>query len=131
MFNLARIIGSRNWNQNFTVNRMAGGYVKGYFVPTVTVLNLDGAIIPHKTRKSVKIPAGDTIEGAIDIYTSTTLMTASQNATLDGTGNLPDEVIWRGDTYKIISEEDFSDYGFNLYAAVRKSSSLADSIVTP
>lgn len=106
---------------DFIVRRMIGQFNEvGVFEQVVSEILMEGTVLPHDaTRTTVQIPEGDRIKGAIDLWTTEPLYTAGLNPNNDGTGNLPDEVVWNGDLYKVVDFKDLSQFGFYKSTAVR------------
>ena len=118
MINISELITDPDFNQNFNVIRTTGTYVTGRFTTTTTTIAFTGVIDPLNTKDMLQLPEGDTIKGAINVYTLAALNTTQ--ATTAGAGTLPDEVVWMGENYKVLNVKNYADYGYYKATAVRK-----------
>lgn len=121
MLDVSELIQDDDFQQTFVVTRTTGTWVNGRFTnDTPTALILQGIIDPVSSREMVQLPEGDSITGAINIYTLVPLYTTTLNQSTGNTGNISDEVTWRNQSWKIIQTFDYIDYGYFKATATRK-----------
>lgn len=122
MINLSRIITSPNFAQpnGYTVYRNYGTWVDGRFTTTEDEFNAVGTILPADAKTIKQIPEGDSISGSISIWSLIELYTTKLESTADNDGYISDEVVWNGNRYKIVSSNDYSNFGYYKSVAVRK-----------
>lgn len=115
MINVSELINDPDFAQTFTVTRTTGAWVEGNFTQAIpTTLNIIGIIQPMNTNDMVQLPEGDAIKGAINIYSLTPINTTSQTPSA-----VSDQVTWKGEQYKIIQTQNYSDWGYYKASAVR------------
>lgn len=123
MISLNEIVGDLDFAQytSFIVTRTTGSFVNGTFtINAPTTLTVDGIIIPTKTRDIKMVPGGDTVSGNITLYTEVVLLTTHIAQSQYGSAGVADEITWRGNVYKIVSSDDFLDFGYFKSIATRK-----------
>ena len=74
---------------------------------TVTVLN---------EKELSVVPEGDRIKGAMAFYTPTTLYLTSMEE-----ANVSDQILWKGEMYKVVNIAPWGSFGFNRAVGVRMS----------
>lgn len=121
MINVSELINDPDFSQTFTVTRTTGQWDAGNFVLNPTTFKLYGSIQPLNTKEMAQYPEGDRIKGLNKIYTVQQLYTTQDGPLEDGEdGLISDEVTWQGFQWKILSTNDFSDFGYYQAIAVRK-----------
>lgn len=119
LLSVAEIIPDPDFSQSFKINRLTGEFNdNGLFETTTQTLYVTGIITPMKTRDMVQMNTGDQIEGFINIYTNSAIYTTA--LVNEDSGRLSDEIEWRNDSYKIMSVENFADFGYYHAVAVLK-----------
>ena len=95
---------------SFTILRHKGSWIGGRFVKDTQSqqsISAIGIIQPPSPAQLSFFPQGQKREGQIVIYTMTEMqMIEGEDAS--------DDVVWRGDTYKVIRADRWLDYGFNI-----------------
>lgn len=120
MINISELIQDPDFQQNFNVQRTIGDWVTGRFITTPTLIPFSGVIEPLNTRDMQQVPEGDTITGAINVYTNAPIYTTKLLLESGADGMLADEMIWQGERYKILTVQNYSDWGYYKATAVRK-----------
>lgn len=120
MINISEIIVDPDFAQGFTVERKAGTWVDSVFTTTAQILPFYGVIIPLNTKDMKQLPEGDTIQGAIEVYTLQPISTTQLANEAWNPETLSDEIIWQQENYKIIQVRNFTDFGYFKAVAVRK-----------
>ena len=100
--------------QSFTIRRKSGKWERGRLQATVVQeITAIGNIQPPSSEQLVFFPEGERRKGERVIYT-TTLLHLSEGE------EVADDIIWRGEEYKVIRVDRWDDWGFNIaYAAKR------------
>jgi hypothetical protein len=83
-------------------------------VPVKTTIDIpaEGVVIPSGALGMVRTPEEERVGDGITIYSRTIMQTA------DPAGNHPaDDVIWHGQLWQVTSQDDYSDFGFNVAQA--------------
>jgi hypothetical protein len=118
LLSVAEVIPDPDFCQNFIIHRLNGDWNDaGLFIGVDTPIYTTGVIVPQKTRDMIQTPQGDQIQGSIDVYTNTPIFTT---ATREDDSKISDEVEWRNERYKILSVENFADFGYYHAVAVYK-----------
>jgi hypothetical protein len=122
MINVSELIDDPDFCQPepFQVRRQSGQWINNRFVTTETLIPVSGIIVPMKTKDIVQLPQGDTITGAIEIFTHCPLQTTRLGSSGED-GVIADEVTWNGEVYKIHKADDFTNYGYFYAVGVRKA----------
>jgi hypothetical protein len=107
MINVRELITDPDFSQKFTVYRSSGEFVNGRWVETHTEVSMVGVIIPASAKELNMLPEADRVVGTISIYTKTPLYITSNDR--QGTS---DKILWKGDLWKLISVNNYSDFGF-------------------
>lgn len=119
MIDVSELIEDPDFAQSFTVTRRTGHWVDGNFVTTPKTIKMTGVIQPMNTRDVQMLPQGDTVKGAVNIWTTQPLHVTRLDKN-EESGAVSDEVTWQGEAYKILEIQNFSDGGYYQAAAVRK-----------
>ena len=119
--NVGRIVNDPDFNQVFLINRTTGNWVDGVFVTSVNQLRYSGVILPNTSQEMVQTPYGDSIKGFINIYTECVLYpTHLSSSALTDVNRLSDEIQWHEQAWKILTVNNFNDFGYYHAVAVRK-----------
>lgn len=112
--------------QSFTINRTMGSWKKGRFIEEVTVIKAIGNIQPATAEELEQLPEGDRRKGVIVIRTPTPIYETQDAMTTDEPSQTPakehatDEIVWRGNAYKVLSAMMWADFGWYEAFATRK-----------
>lgn len=117
--NVSELIQDPDFAQEFTVERKRGSWVQGRFEFTTQTLKRYGVIIPD-AKVIVQTPEGDTIKGAINVYSLEQINTTVLAKNSSERDQVSDEVIWRGESYKVMSVDPYVDFGYYHALAIRK-----------
>lgn len=120
MINVSELINDPDFCQTFTVSRYSGTWQGGKFSTTASVFSVTGVITPMKTKDVAQLPQGDTILGAIEIFSPVPLLTTRLDPSGES-GGTADEVTWKGEVYKILKVDDFTDFGYFYAVGTRKA----------
>lgn len=109
MIDLSELMSDPDFTQAFTLRRRAGSFAnEGEFTQAAPVeMQLTGSIQPASPADLVRFQSEGERRKAIIRVWSATPMNAS-----DGKGQQPDEIIWRGSTYRVIECVTWGDHGF-------------------
>ena len=102
--------------QSVTVTRRSGAWSGGRFVigeNGTTTFSAIGILQPASPEQLEFFPEGERREGQVVFYTTAPLhLTEGENVS--------DTLTWRGEDYKIININKWSDYGFNIAYAQKR-----------
>jgi len=108
-FQMAEVILNAAYAQDFVVYRSNGEWVNGRWVEgTPTQITMRGVIQVAREKDMSQKLEGDRIRGAM-MFHSTQLIYVTHN---EGTSGLSDKIMWRNVYYKVVSVENYMDYGF-------------------
>lgn len=100
--------------QPFTVVRRKGKWSAGrLLVSDEETLVFTGIIQPPSSEQLAFFPEGERREGKIAIHTQSALHLS------DGE-DISDDVIWRGESYKVVAVNRWNDYGFCVAYAQKR-----------
>ena len=101
--------------QTFQVTRRTGSWQGGRLTMpnTGNKLTITGIIQPPTAEQLMFFPEGERREGSIVIYTKAKLF-------LTEGADVADEVLWRGEKYKVIRVDRWDDYGYNVAYAEKR-----------
>ena len=100
--------------QSFTIKRKQGRWNGGrLIISNEETISAVGNIQPAGAEQLQFFPEGERQRGECVIYTTTILHTSEGES-------VSDDIIWRGDEYKIVRVDRWDEWGFNIaYAAKR------------
>lgn len=119
MINISEIIDDPDFAQAFTLVRSVGTYTLGRFVYTTTTLNRYGVILPMTSKEITQLATGDALQGYIKVFCLDPIYTTRLDTAGDG-GGLSDEIVWQGENHKVLSVQQYSDFGYWQASCVRK-----------
>ena len=105
MINIAEIIQDPDFAQPFTVCRQTGAWSEGRFGQTEQQLPFRGIVIAANTKDLLQVPEGDRIKGIMAFYSTEPLLVTNAAGTSD-------QVIWRGERYRLFQLWPYVDYGY-------------------
>lgn len=116
MINLAHVIHSPMLSQSIKIERSAGEWENGEFVPGMRkrTISLQGIVTVASPRDLRMVPEGDRQSGAMKLLTQERLYVTGENG-----DNYSDVLLWRGERYRIYSVTPDADYGFYRSIATR------------
>lgn len=94
--------------QRFTILRHPGSWVDGRFVSSTEQIEARGNIQPASPFTLSQLPEGERANGLLVLRTATPIQMARDSEPYA----LSDEILWRGDTYKLVRLNPWADYGF-------------------
>ena len=113
MLNLAHIIKNPIFNQIFAVHRKLAHWESGRLVQTEINLTFSGIVVNANPKELFQSPNGDRIAGEMNFYTNEELYTTHVYNYPDiNASGTSDEIDWKGNRYRILNINNFSDYGF-------------------
>ena len=116
MLNVSNVVNSPRLREDFSITRTTGLWMNGRFTPNApTTLNLTGIIIPT-SEDMVQTPNGGLIQGELRVFTASKLYETKLDVQAGQDGVISDEIIWKGENWKVLQVRDFSDSGY--YRAV-------------
>ena len=111
MIQVGDIVEDSDFSQVFFVDTTEGAWDRGVFIPkpggTQKSTRHVGTIYPS-TPKEIKM------SGEGDMYSEFMTFLSRQKFKVTGPDITPDTITWKGSLYKIISVQDYLDYGYNL-----------------
>lgn len=116
MIEINEIIDDPDFAQTFTVYRSSGDFVNGRWVETTTEVSLEGVILPASAKELNQLPEADRLTGSISIYSKSQLYLTSNDEQ-----RTSDKILWKEQQWKLISVENYSDFGFYHAMAQRIS----------
>jgi hypothetical protein len=120
MINVGRIVNSRNFAQQggFTVFRKNGSWMGGRWVESESEIQMQGTVTAMNPKDLVQVPEGDRVNGMMCFYSQQPIYTthAEGNEINAGTS---DEIVWKGDRYRISSVVPWVDFGYYKAFGVR------------
>lgn len=106
MINLNELIHDADFNTTFTIRRQAQGtFVKGRYQTTTEDITVTGIVAPASGKDLELLPEGDRESGMKTFYTEVPMY-------VTGKGSVSDVCIFRGQTYKLTSVNDYSSNGY-------------------
>lgn len=114
------IVNDPDFTQTFMVKRQKGEWTAGRFVSTETTVRMSGKISPMKPKEITQLPEGDAISAAIVIHSSKPLYQTRLTQEDQTEGALSDEIVWKCERWRVLSVQDYSDYGYYRTIAIRK-----------
>ena len=119
MINVSELIHDPDFAQNFQVIRRPGKWSEGkWVIENPQQFNLHGVITVASARDINMVPEGERIKGMMSFYSTEPLYTTRvENSTAPS--QISDELLWRGEKYKIIKINPHIDWGFYQALAVR------------
>lgn len=114
MLDVSRILHSRSLAQpgGFTVYRKSGAWVAGRFVPQETQMTIQGVVTACKPKDLVQVPEGDRATAVMCFHSPEQIYTTRNEGTSD-------EIVWRGERYRILSVIPWGDFGYWKALGVR------------
>lgn len=115
--------------QSFTLIRNGGSRVEGHWIESKQYITAYGVIDPMNTKDVTLSPEGNQTKGEITIYSTIPLYTSNETEisyfpVVEGSGvtlGTPDEIVYKAQEYKVMSVEDYSDFGYYKAVAIRKA----------
>lgn len=98
---------------SFSVYRSAGAWVRGRLESAQTEFSAVGVIQPAGKDTLDQLPEGDRVGSAIVVRTQATLSCGGENTP-------PDEILWQGARYRVLSVRRWDHYGYCEAVAVRR-----------
>jgi len=117
MIAVSRVISNPSFRQPFTVYRRSGNFVAGGYQETEVTVSMSGIASPTKSKDIDQLPEGDRITESMTFYTIDPLYVTHS----DGTQGTSDQVLYRGERYKLVQVKNYLDYGYNKAIGVRLS----------
>jgi hypothetical protein len=113
MINVSRVLSSKNFNQAFTVYRKKGHWDKGAIVQAEDTLTFQGVISVASPKEILQVPEGDRVSGIMVFYSSSEIYTTRAWGTeYQADYGTSDELVWRGERYKVVHVAPYGDYGY-------------------
>jgi len=105
MIDVSDVLTDPDFTQLFSVTRSTRSVAaNGRVSETTEILPMSGVIAPATPRQLERLAEGDRSAEIIAVYSLTTLTPGTEQLA-------PDLVEWRGRMYRVISLDDFHDYG--------------------
>lgn len=119
LLNIAELIEDPDFCQTFKVIRREGLWELGRFKTTDHKFCCYGVIDPQPTKEMQFNPDGVLIRGTIKLYTHKELYITQRANNLDKNYN-SDIIVWQGNQYIIVDEDNYSDFGYHAYTCQLK-----------
>jgi hypothetical protein len=116
--NLTRVVNSPAFAQEYTVNRSVGTFQEGGFVFTTTPIQFWGIIQPATPQDLAQVPEGDRVTGMIGFISEEKMYRTYVEGQAEGIG---DQIVWRGQNYKVVAVIIWKDFSFFKAIASRQS----------
>lgn len=94
--------------QPYTVYRKSGQWVAGRFEQIESTLAFYGPVVVNNVKDLMQVPEGDRSRGVMAFYSANPIY-ITQNNPEKGTS---DEIVWRGERYRIFQVAPYNDYGY-------------------
>lgn len=120
LLNISELIVDPDFCQDFKVLRREGTWNLGRFTTTETEIDTYGIIDPQPTKEMQFNPDGVLLKGIIKVYTHLELYTTQKINNEDGKSYNSDLVVWHGNHYIVIDEDNYADYGYRAYTCQLK-----------
>lgn len=121
MINVSRVINSRNFAQpgGFTVYRQTGGWAAGRWVAEPEApIQMQGTVTVANSQDLVQVPEGDRVTGLMCFYSQQPIFT-TRAADDPNKGGTSDEIVWKGERYRVSSVVPWGDFGYYKAFGVR------------
>jgi hypothetical protein len=120
LISVSELISDTDFAQCFFVARTTGAFSSaGVFTTNTVNLKTSGIIQPEQTREMDMTPQGDEIRGNIHIWTTCELFTTFLAQNQWQQNYISDQITWRGTQWKILSVQNFLDFGMYKSQATR------------
>ena len=122
MINVSGLVSDPDFAQNFTVLRAHGGrFIAGVWTEGTAIgVKTKGVIYPSTEEEISQVPEADRVTGMVTFITKIR-MYATHITTPSGDKGISDKVVWKENTYKIVTVMPYGDFGFFLAVGVRLS----------
>ena len=115
---LTRVANSPAFAQAYTVNRSVGTFQQGGFVFTTTPIPFYGIIQPATEQDMAQVPEGDRVTGMLGFISEQPMYRTYVEGQTEGIG---DQIVWRGQNYKVVAVVPWRDFGFSKAIASRQA----------
>jgi len=112
VINVSRVITSPNLAQPYVVHRKSATWSAGRTVLTETQLTMRGVVTVADAETMEQLPEGDRVSGLMCFYANRELFRTRE----DGTS---DQIVWRGERYRVKQVFPYGDYGYYKAVAER------------
>lgn len=122
MINVEELLLDPDFAQSYTVFRRSGYLDHGRYVFNPDVeLQFFGPVMPLNAKEINTVPEGDRVTGMMAFYSpiSSPFQLSYHNS--EDSEGVSDQVLWRGDRYKLIQIFNYDDYGYQKAIGVRIS----------
>lgn len=105
MLDMSDVLNDPDFSQTFTVTRSVETVnLKGRGETSLEVIPASGVLVPATPRQLARLPEADRSSEIIAVYSREPLTPGSDTFK-------PDLVTWRGRNYRVVSLDDYADYG--------------------
>jgi hypothetical protein len=108
MINVSELITDPDFSQDFIIHRKLGSWVEGRFAETTTTITTIGVVAPASAKEIMQFPEGDRSSSMMVFFSNDEIM-VTHNSNEPGTS---DEIEWNDHLYRILSSNEYKDYGF-------------------
>jgi hypothetical protein len=107
-----RVMRSNMLKQVFIVHRKIGRWVAGRFEQTERHFAIMGIVVNETRKEIVGEPVGDRIMGNMSFYSDEQMYITHDFAYPDtNASGTSDELEWQGDRFRVMTVNDYGDYG--------------------
>lgn len=105
MLDVSDVLNDPDFRQDFTVTRSVETVnLKGRGETSSEIIPASGCIVPATPRQLERLPEAERSSEIMAIYSNVQLTPGSETLA-------PDQVTWRGRNYRVVSLDDYADYG--------------------
>lgn len=118
-FSLSRVVNDPRVAQAFTIQRDAGAFVAGVWVPNPTTVPSYGVIQPSTPEEIDTVPEGDRVTGMFTFHSSNAIYHTGVDE--GGIARTSDIIPWHGQNYRIVVVAPWQDFGYYKGIGARMS----------
>lgn len=106
-FDLSEVVLNPDFAQDVTITRSSGSFGEGGWINTSSTIYAKGTIVVADSRALQQIPEGDRVVGSMQLLIDIQIYETSA-----ARGGLSDQIVWRGDNYRVQKVDPWGDFGF-------------------
>lgn len=106
-FNAPAILRNPKWQTTFEIRRYSTAMVNGRAVRTPIDIVTKGVVVPSGNLGMIRTAEAEQQGDGITVFCESEIRTGSGD-----TGAPADDIVWHGQLWQVISQDDFSEFGF-------------------
>ena len=114
MIEISELLADPDFTAPVTLYRSEGEWKNGKFISGETPVVVMGSVQPADDEDVVMTPQGDQIQCDMLLYTASPVYVTREKG-------VSDEMEWRGERYRIMGVEEWTNYGYNKAKCTRKA----------